>query len=131
MKFREKFLEKFPTLSYEEQISEYQAFKKLGADAPLLETDFSLMETIINNRNAEISVTCKDGVCQLNEVNESDDKIVESVEIVETPIIESEEIAEDQEKQQEAEITENELISTSEESNDSTACEEVQEPEEN
>jgi hypothetical protein len=60
---REKVLKEFATWDAEKQLNEYQAYKALGDFSPFTESDYLLMETVMNNPNAEIN--CKDGVCSI------------------------------------------------------------------
>lgn len=60
---KEVVLRDFPNWTPEKQLSEFQAYKKLGGFSPFSEADYALMEMVMNNPNAEISVQCEDGVC--------------------------------------------------------------------
>lgn len=66
---REVILRDFSNWSAEKQLAEFQAYKKLGSFSPFTDADYALMEMVINNPNAEVSVQCEDGVCGI--VNES------------------------------------------------------------
>ena len=60
---REVVLKDFPNWTSEKQLSEYQAYKRLGSYSPFSDADYSLMEMVMNNPNAE--VLCKDGICNI------------------------------------------------------------------
>lgn len=60
---KEIILKDFPTWDAEKQLSEYQGYKALGDYSPFNESDYQLMEMVMNNPNAEVE--CKDGVCEL------------------------------------------------------------------
>lgn len=60
---REVVLKDFPNWTPEKQLSEYQAYKRLGSYSPFSDADYSLMEMVMNNPNAE--VLCKDGICNI------------------------------------------------------------------
>lgn len=62
---KEVVLRDFPNWDYERQLSEYQAYKKMGTYSPFTEADYKLMETVMNNQNAEIAIECNDGVCEI------------------------------------------------------------------
>lgn len=62
---KEVVLRDFPNWTPEKQLSEFQAYKKLGGFSPFSEADYALMEMVMNNPNAEISVQCEDGVCKI------------------------------------------------------------------
>ena len=82
---REVVLRDFPNWPAEKQLAEFQAYKKLGSFSPFTEADYELMEMVINNPNAEVSVQCENGVCNIVE-NENDLDLVLEFEI---PITES------------------------------------------
>ncbi len=82
---REVVLRDFPNWSSEKQLAEFQAYKKLGSFSPFTEADYELMEMVINNPNAEVSVECADGVCSIIS-SEIDIDLVEEFEI---PLTES------------------------------------------
>lgn len=71
---RERVLKDFPNWNTEKQLSELQAYRRLGDNSPLNNDDLTLMETIINNVNIEITVECDKGVCEIV----SEEKIDES-----------------------------------------------------
>ncbi len=64
---RETILTDFQNWSKETQLSEYQAYIALGDFSPLLESDYIILKSVIDNHNAEI--LCENGVCKL--VNET------------------------------------------------------------
>ena len=63
---RELVLKDFPTWSTEKQISEYQAYKAMGDFSPFTESDYKIMEMVIENPNLEIDVECENGICSIN-----------------------------------------------------------------
>jgi len=63
MTLREKILTEFQNWNSEKQLHEFQSYKQLEGYSPLSDTDYSLMEQIMNNNNA--SIDCEDGNCQL------------------------------------------------------------------
>ena len=63
MTLREKILTEFQDWNSEKQLHEFQAYKQLEGYSPLSDSDYSLMEQIMNNNNA--SIECEDGNCQL------------------------------------------------------------------
>lgn len=62
---RETVLRDFSNWDAEKQLSEYQSYKKLGDYSPFGDDDYALMEMVMNNPNAEISVECENGVCDI------------------------------------------------------------------
>ena len=62
---KESVLRDFPNWDSEKQLSEYQAYKAMGDYSPFNEADYQLMEMVMNNPNAEVSVECEDGVCSI------------------------------------------------------------------
>jgi hypothetical protein len=62
---KEVVLRDFPNWDSEKQLSEYQAYKAMGDYSPFNEADYQLMEMVMNNPNAEVSVECEGGVCEI------------------------------------------------------------------
>ncbi len=70
---KETVLKNFPTWTPEKQLSEYQGYKTLGEYSPFNESDYALMEMIMNNPNIEATIACDNGVCSL--INETIDAL--------------------------------------------------------
>jgi len=75
---KEVVLRDFPTWDAEKQLKEYQAYKALGDYSPFDENDYTLMEMIMNNPNASLSVECDEGVCNI--IKEDDNSLDETIE---------------------------------------------------
>lgn len=73
---RESVLKDFSNWDSEKQLSEYQAYKKLGDYSPFSEIDYRLMEMIMNNPNVEIE--CENGICEIIR-DENDERLDESL----------------------------------------------------
>ncbi len=67
MTLREKILTEFQDWNSDKQLQEFQAYKQLEGHSPLSDTDYNLMEQIINNSNA--SIDCEDGKCEISYEN--------------------------------------------------------------
>lgn len=88
---RESILRDFPNWSSEKQLSEYQGYKSMGSYSPFSDSDYALMEIVINNPNVDINVECEAGICSI--IDESDnillnleDKVVECMDNLEQAV---------------------------------------------
>lgn len=81
---KEIVLRDFPNWTPEKQLSEYQGYKAMGEYSPFSDADYTLMEMVMNNPNAEIEVVCEDGVCQLVKDLISENEAIESEELNES-----------------------------------------------
>jgi hypothetical protein len=75
---RESVLKDFPNWDNEKQLAEYQGYKRLVGYSPFSDVDYSLMEMVMNNNNAEVSVECDNGICEI-----VDDNLFEDVLLLE------------------------------------------------
>ena len=67
---KEKVLKEFASWDHEVQLREFQGYKSLGTFSPFDETDYTLMEMVMKNPNAEIE--CENGICNvINSLDES------------------------------------------------------------
>ena len=83
---KEQILESFSDWDPEKQISEYQSYKAMGDYSPFGEEDYKLMETIMNNHNAEISIECENGTCEIVSDLVENEEIEEYVRLDESNI---------------------------------------------
>jgi len=72
---REKVLREFSDWNYEQQLAEFNAYKRLGDYSPFSVTDYSLMESIMKNPNAEIE--CENGICEIKSQLDESSKITQ------------------------------------------------------
>ena len=59
----EKVLQDFSNWDSEKQLSEYQKYKQMGDYSPFSESEYAIMEMVMNNDT--ISVECYNGVCKI------------------------------------------------------------------
>lgn len=69
---KEIVLKNFPTWTPEKQLSEYTGYKAMGDYSPFNESEYKLMEMIMDNPNIEATIACEGGVCSLINENNSD-----------------------------------------------------------
>lgn len=62
---REKVLKEFSSWDIEKQKTELTAYKNLNDYSPFTEEDYVLMEMAMNDPDRELSIKCKDGICEL------------------------------------------------------------------
>jgi len=79
---KEQILESFSNWDSEKQISEYQGYKEMGDYSPFDEADYQLMEMVIQNPNAEVSVECYDGVCEIVSALVKENEEIEEYELL-------------------------------------------------
>ena len=88
---RESILRDFPNWSSEKQLSEYQGYKSMGSYSPFSDSDYALMEIVINNPNVDINVECEAGICSIIDESDSillnlEDKVVECMDNLEQAV---------------------------------------------
>lgn len=83
MTLREKILTEFQNWDSEKQLQEYQAYKGIDGYSPLTDTDYTLMEQVMNNSNA--SIDCEDGNCNLT-FNTTETQILDEAGIEDTSL---------------------------------------------